>query len=408
MNGEKTMPMKSKDLIAQQTKQLATALVAAMKSNDENAMTQAFADFTEQIQQATNADIATVLQSMDSAVLANRGIKQLTSEEKDFFQKLLDASASVDPRQAIADIAKTMPETIIDTVLEEIKAEHPLLDAIDFVNTNGRIKMIYNSGSKSLATWDELNTAIVTELAGAISTLDMTFCKLTACLPVPKDMIDLGPAWLLTLTVSILSEALADGLENAIIAGDGNKKPIGMLKDLAGAVVNGIYPDKTAVVLKEITPKTYNAIIAQLAVKPTGGYRKIPEVILVCNPADYLTKVLPATTVLTTEGTYRTDIFPYPTKVVQSAELPAGTAVIGIASKYFMGIGNSKTGKIEYDDSVQFLADNRVYKIKLYGNGRPKDNNAFIKLDISGLAPSPREVKVVNSQTEPVNTKAVS
>ena len=39
-----------------------------------------------------------------------------------------------------------------------------------------------------------------------------------------------------------------------------------------------------------------------------------------------------------------------------------------------------------YDDSVQFLEDNRVYKIRLLGNGRPKDNTSFEVLDISALA----------------------
>ena len=247
--------------------------------------------------------------------------------------------------------------------------------------------MILNSDSVDLATWGELNTAIATELQGAIQTLDMTFCKLSAFLPVPKDMIDFGPAWLLTLTVEILSEALARGLENAVIDGNGKAQPIGMARDLKGAVVDGVYPRKTPVVLSEITPTSYNAIVSELSKKPEGGYRKVPEVIFICNPVDYLTKVLPATTVLLTDGTYKTDIFPYPTRVIQSAELAEGEAIVGIASKYFMGVGSSKTGKIEYDDSTQFLADNRVYKIKLHGNGRPKDNNAFALLDISGLAP---------------------
>ena len=119
---------------------------------------------------------------MDSVVLSNRGAKQLTSEEKEFFQKVMDATSSANPKQAIGDLTKAMPETVIDTVLEEIKAEHPLLDIIDFQNTNGQIKMILNSDSVDLAIWGELNTAIATELTGAIETLDMTFCKLSAFL----------------------------------------------------------------------------------------------------------------------------------------------------------------------------------------------------------------------------------
>jgi len=397
--------MKSKDLISAKTRELSQKILTAVQANDETAISQAFADFQESIAQQNTEDISLAIQSMDNAVLANRGVKQLTSDEKTYFQKLIDASASANPKQAITELIKGMPETVIDTVLEDIKDNHDLLDLIDFQNTNGQIKMIFNADDVDLATWDELNTAFTTELVGAIDTLDMSMCKLTAYLPVPMDMVDLGPAWLLTLTVMILSEALARGLENAIIDGDGKKKPIGMSRNLDGAVVGGVYPLKTAVTLSEITPSVYNAIVASLAAKPNGGYRAIPEVVFICNPVDYLTKILPATTVLTVEGTYKTDIFPYPTKVIQSAQLAQGTAIIGIANKYFMALGSEKTGKIEFDDSVQFLADNRVYKIKLYGNGRPKDNNAFKLVDISGLIPTNRKVEIVNTEARPVITK---
>ncbi len=398
--------MKSKDFISQKTRELSQKILVAVQSGDENEITQAFSDFQSAMAQQNSEEISQAIQQMDSAILATRGVKQLTTEEKEFFQKLIDASGSADPKQAISDLTKAMPETVIDTVLEDIQDNHALLDLIDFQNTAGQIKMIYNAGDIDLATWDTINTGITKELAGAINSLDMTFCKLTAFLPVPMDMIDLGPSWLLTLVVTILSESLAKGLEDAIINGDGNKKPVGMTRDLT-TVTNGVYDKKTPVILDEITPVKYNAVVATLAAKPNGGYRTIPEVILVVNPVDYLTKVLPATTVLTTEGTYKTEVFPYPTRVIQSAELDEGEAVIGIAKRYFMGIGTSKTGKIEYDDSVQFLADNRVYKIKLHGNGRPKDNNAFQLLDISNIQPINRQVEIVNTTNNPVNTKEV-
>lgn len=402
------MSMINKDTLQQKTKDLATNILQAVKDQNEEGVTEAFAQYTQFISQQNTEDTALVMQQMDNQVLSSRGAKQLTSEEKEFCKQLMDATTSTNPRQAISDIKKAMPETVIDTVLEDIKSQHPLLDVIDFQNTKGQIKMILNSDSVDLATWDELNTKISTELQGAIDTLDMTFCKLSAFLPVPMDMIDLGPSWLLTLIIAILSEALSRGLEKAAIDGDGKNKPIGMTRDLKGAVVDGVYPKKTPVVLSEITPTTYNAIVSELSKKPEGGYRKVPEVIFVCNPVDYLTKVLPATTVRTVEGTYKTDIFPYPTKVIQTAELLEGEAVIGIASKYFMGVGSNKNGKIEYDDSTQFLADNRVYKIKLLGNGRPKDNNAFILLDISNLKPTDLQVIIANSTSAPVNTKEVT
>ena len=63
---------------------------------------------------------------------------------------------------------------------------------------------------------------------------------------------------------------------------------------------------------------------------------------------------------------------------------------------------SSKDGKLEFDDSCQFLEDNRVYKIKLYGNGMPMDNNAFQYHDISQLKPAVVKVEVTN--TDPITT----
>ena len=56
---------------------------------------------------------------------------------------------------------------------------------------------------------------------------------------------------------------------------------------------------------------------------------------------------------------------------------------------YFLGIGmDSKDGVIKYDDSCQFLDDNRVYLSKLYANGKPKDKHSFVVLDITKLKPA--------------------
>jgi hypothetical protein len=86
-------------------------------------------------------------------------------------------------------------------------------------------------------------------------------------------------------------------------------------------------------------------------------------------------------------GTYVNNIFPFPTEVIPSTAMPEGSAILGIAGKYFMGIGTAQSGKIEYSDEYHFLEDERVYLIKLYGTGRPIDNKAFLYLDITGLKP---------------------
>lgn len=73
-----------------------------------------------------------------------------------------------------------------------------------------------------------------------------------------------------------------------------------------------------------------------------------------------------------------------------------------------MGIGTAQAGKLETSDEFAFLDDNRTYKIKLYGNGQPKDNNAFQVLDITGLKELAFKVDSTTTVEGQVNTKAAA
>lgn len=349
--------MKNKDLLKQENVELMQKLAEALKNDDENAMAGVFTEFASGVEKRILEEYEDLRMSQDKNILASRGIRQMTSEETQFYQAWIDAMKSPNPKQALIDIGKAMPETIIDTVIEDMQASHPLLSHIDFINCQGAIKMIVNADNVDLATWDALTSAISTELSGKIETMDMTLAKLSAFIPVSKDMINLGPIWLDNYVRIILSEASAGGLEKGILKGTGNKQPIGMCKDLSGSVTNGVYPDKAKVALKSLDAGEYCGIIAPLAKKAEGGYRAIPEVLLIVNPVDYISRITPASTVRAADGTYKNNIFPYPTTPIQSVVLEEGEAILGISKKYFMGISGGASGKIEFSDEYQFLEE---------------------------------------------------
>ena len=157
------------------------------------------------------------------------------------------------------------------------------------------------------------------------------------------------------------------------------------------------YARKEATSVVTLDPTTYGALLATLATDGnTSKQRPVSRAILIVNPADYFSLVMPATTVLTPMGTYVGGVLPFPTDIIQSVGVPSGKAVLGIAKKYFMGVGTGKGGKLEYSDDYKFVEDLRTYKIKFYGMGRPYDINAFQYLDISNLVPVIPSVKTVN------------
>lgn len=390
--------MQSLDLLKQKKIEIMNRLNQAMKDGDEEAFAQAFTEFTENIQQAVIEEAKGLVQTVDTNVLVGRGVRQLTSEESKYYQKVIEAMKTSNPKQALTDLDVVMPKTVIDAVFDDLVENHPLLDEINFQNTSGLIEFIVNSNGSQLATWGTLTSEIVKELTSGFKKLNMSLTKLSAFLPVAKSMLDLGPVWLDRYVRAILGEALSNGLEEAIINGTGKDMPIGMNRQVGTGVTvtDGVYPLKDTVAVTSLDPKTYGTLISGMAVGPNNKSRVVSEVLMIVNPVDYLQKVMPATTVRGADGRYVNDVFPFPTKPIQSVQVPVGKAIFGLGKRYFMGIGTAKSGKIEYSDDYKFLEDERVYLVKLYGHGEPLDNTAFVYADISGLQSAVPEVAVTN------------
>lgn len=385
----------------QRKTEIMNALASAVRSNDETAMQQAMTDWQNYLSESIIAEANGILGATDSNILASRGVRQLTSKEKKFYENLIaSARQEVTPGSVITGIGEALPETTIESVFDDLKQNHPLLNAINFTNTSAITKMVMNKQGSQTATWDELNTPITKQLVGEIEIVTMTLCKLTAYMFVTFDMLDLGPAWIDKYVRETLAEALSVGLETAIVDGNGVNQPIGMTRNFTGSFNSSTgYARNSATAIKALDTDTYGTLLSTLAKAPNGNIRTISEVVLIVNPVDYFTKVMPATTVLAPDGTYRNNIFPFPTKLIQSVGAPEGHAIIGLAPRYFMGMGTAKGGKLEYDDSYKFIEDLRTYKIKLYGMGKPLDKNAFIYLDISNLKNVLPTFKVVTETT---------
>jgi len=386
--------MKNLDLLKQKRDEIRVALAKAVSENNEEAFAQSFEGMMELIQEAVIEESKGAIQAADASILQGRGIRQLTSEENKYYQAVIEAMKSNNPQQALTDIDITLPKTVIDDVFEDLQLEHELLNAINFENTSGLIEILMNTDESQLATWGALTATITKELTSGFKLLSLKQNKLSAFLPIAKSMLDLGPAYIDKYVRAVLAEAIFGGIEEGAVNGTGKDMPIGMNRQVGDDVVvtGGVYPVKDTVAVTSFDPETYGTLLSTLAVTPTGKTRVINEVLLVVNPVDYYSKVMPATTIRNAMGQYINNLFPIPTKVVQSVAVPSGKAIFGLAKKYFMGIGTAKNGKIEYSYEYKFLEDQRVYAIKLYGHGQAKDDNAFLYLDISGLEPAVLEV----------------
>lgn len=383
-------------------KDAVVAMQVAIESGDREKITTAFENFGESIASVVREEFESA--NGDNEILLQRGFRVLTNAEQKYYEKVIEAGKEKTV-QAMNGLLtpEVMPNTIIEDVYKDLTEEHELLGKINFVSVQYLTRWILNDHTADSAVWGDVNDEITKEITSAFKTIEMAQCKLSAFAVIEKDMLELGPVFLDAYIRAFLKEALARALEKSIISGSGHKCPIGMDRDVhEGVNVNTTtgYPQKTAVKLSSFMPAEYGKVLSMLAVSEKGHNRVFDKVTLICNMQDYLSKVMPATTVLTAVGSYATSLFPFPTEVIRSAELETGKAILTLPEEYFMGLGTSKDGQLEYSDEFKFLEDKRVFKVKLHGMGRAYDNTVAILLDISKLKPAYVQVEMTSDATE--------
>ena len=381
------MAMKNNDLVNQESKKFMQKMVEALQNNDAEAAAKAMQEMQNGICGIIEQEFEQYKGVGDMEVLQSRGLRKLTSEETDWYQKFIGA-VKTGAKQEITNLTAAMPVTIIDRVIDDMKKNHPLLNAINIQDAAGAIKLVMNGVqmASKLGGWGKVTSAIATELKGQIKIIDVTVAKYTAYFIIPKDFVKFNftfaPMWVDQYIRIILSESIAFGLEKTIISGDGSDQFIGMTMNLSSNQ-EGVYSAKEPTKITNFD-EDYAAVVAKLAKDPEGDDRMVPEVLLVVNPQDYIKKIRRIQNTLI-YGTGAIDLInnTYPTKVVQSSMMPEGKASAGIARNYFAAINGGTSGIVEFDDSNQFLEDNRIYTTRVYGNGRPIDNTSFEYLDIS-------------------------
>ena len=380
-------------------------LVQAMKGDDEAQIQTAWQGFHDSIADQVRQDFEAVRDSNDSAILAQRGFRQLTAKETAWYQKFINAMKSNNPKQAFTEIIGSdeedalMPETIIEDVYKYLEEHHPLLSVIGMRYVGYTTKWVWNDHTVQTAAWGAINSEITKEITSAFRIIEITQNKLSAFACIQLDMLDLGPTFLDAYIRRCLIEAMAKGLEQGVIKGNGLNQPIGLVKDIhEGVSFNSStgYPDKAKVAVTDFSSETYGNLVASLAKTEKGKMRSIGKLVMIVNPVDYYKKVVPATTVMGTDGQYRYDVLPVPTQIVQSVELAEGEAILFLPDEYQLLVGGNRNSMIEYSDDYKFLEDMRYFKVKQHATGRAYDNTSALFLNIANLEPAFVTVKAVD------------
>ena len=372
-----------KNLDAKNMTTIRQNLFDAMQSEDKDVQVKAFADFTDALQEdimnRAKAEMENLTNSTsDNQILVNRGVrKAFTSEEMKYFNAVV-------AREGFAGVEEEFPVTIVQEIFNNLKTEHPLISRVDAKDVTGLVTFVLANPNAATAYWGPICADISQMILEGFKEISLKASRLSGFVAICKGMLDLGPNYLGQYIYETIYEIMSTALEVAIVTGNGQNKPVGMLKSLSNGTVQGdstvIYADKVPVALTDLTPATLSGPRALLAEKKLDK----GEVLFIVNPVTYFLKVFPKLAKQTDSGAWVVTNLPTGETVVQSHAVPVNKAIVGDAKNYFLGVSGALS-LTEYKETLA-IEDMNLYIAKMYATGQPKDKDAFIVLGLTGIS----------------------
>ncbi|SDX65042.1 phage major capsid protein [Salimicrobium album] len=375
------------------------AFAKATQEGTEEEQAQALNEMLDSLAIDAKEDILNQVntQMADNVALQSRGQNVLTSEETKFFNAVIEEGGFKE--------SDTLPETTQERVFEDIVKDHPLLEAIGIQNLGAVTEFIYSNDPSGQAVWGPLFDEIKGQLNATFRKEKIEQLKLTAFVPIAKDMLQLGPVWIERYVRTIIAEAMKAGLERGYVAGKGmnNNEPTGLLKDVnkdTGAVT-----DKTSAGTLTFEPgrpviNEMRDVVKKLAEKldKDGNVAEQPrevanKIVMVTNPFDTF-DIQANATIQNANGVYVTNL-PFNPTMTESVFVPRGKVLFFVRDEYIAAVG----GGVEVNRYRETLAleDADVFIAKRFATGKPKDNNAAQVYDLN----------ISNASTTTTTTAAV-
>lgn len=362
------------------------ALEILQKSNDKAS---AIVDVMDKIITAKNEELVNELISQqetlnnDVNLKSKLGLRNLSQNEKDFYEKLKDVKQAITASQI--DI---IPTSIINVMLENVKESSELITSglIDFAPAG--VKKWLSSEKSGTFAWGKLDAALSAQLSATITGLNLDVDKLSAYLIIPKAIRELSYEFIDKYFIAILTQTINEGIEDGYLNGNGVGAPIGIYNKTNTVESNGTHAAKTVLsTITNFTPKGLATVKKRLS---NSGKRVYDKIFLICNPADEADYVAPA--LYDREGR---NISSYKNlTVITSTQNTQGKAIFTIPGKYTMGISSMQIN--EYDQT-KALDDADVIIAKIYANGKAVDDSVAVPFDVTKLEEYIPVYKEVNS-----------
>ena len=332
----------------------------------------------EMIEEAAHADLIQQVvaeaerASHDTEFKKQLGLRNLSQEEKKFYEGFKDIKQSITANQI--DI---IPTEIIDRTLDDVKKASPILKLVNMAPANVKKWIVASHSGK--AVWGMLTDAIKGELSAEVTALNIEIHMLSAYLVIPKAIRDMSLEIVDRYFMTILSEAMQDGLVKGYLDGDGKTGPIGIFRQIGTTNGDGTQKDKT--VSTEITKFSPKGLAEVRKTLTNDGKRVVSKLYLICNPADEAEYVDPCMYGEALTGGYVNKSFIEIEKIFD-ANCPKGKAAFTIEGYYTMGTTGVRVN--EYDQT-KAMENADLIIATCFANGRAVDDNVAVVFDVTKL-----------------------
>lgn len=355
----------------------------AMREGSEEEQSSALQNMLEALAGDVQNDIMGQVntQMADNAVMQARGNNVLTSEERKFFNAVIEEGGFKDE--------DTLPSTTQERVFEDLVEAHPLLQQLGIRNLGAVTEFIY-SDPEGAAVWGPLFGDIQGQLNASFRKESISQLKLTAFIPISNDMLALGPEWVERYVRTMLREAISAGLERGFVEGDGNNQPVGLLyeygdnnaiveKTSAGTLT--FEPGRTTInELKGVVETLSTRVIDPGGANEREKVRNISgRVVMVVNPFDSFGIEANSTT-QNANGVYVQSL-PFNPTMVTSTFVPQGKVIFFVRGEYIAATGG--TYQMKKFDQTMAMEDATLYISKQFATGKPVDNYAAQVYDLA-------------------------
>ena len=166
------MPNINLDRLREQLKTTSASLIEAMQNGDSEKVNACLEEYGRAYMSVHDDGTAErVIEQLNSNILTARGLKPMTAEERTFITDLLKATKSDSPKQALTEVPLALPRTMIDTILADIKTDHPILAHIDLRSTEFNVRAIYTEDGSFKALWGPITGKITAELSATVKAI---------------------------------------------------------------------------------------------------------------------------------------------------------------------------------------------------------------------------------------------